>query len=628
MAKQNTIRLTVAQALARYLSVQHSQHDGNVQRLIPGLYGIFGHGNVAGLGQALDEFNDLLPFYKGCNEQAMVHIAAGFARATLRTQTLAVTSSVGPGSTNMLTGAALATINRLPVLLLPADYYCTRHQGPVLQQLEHPVSADISVNDAFRPLSRFFDRITRPEHLLTALPEAMRVLTDPAETGAVTISLPQDIQAQAYDFPAHFFEKRIWRIERRQPDSERIDEVVALLQKAKTPLIVAGGGVHYSQASDELLQFAEAFGIPVTETFAGKGAILKQSPIQLGACGVCGTAASIEFMKEADLVLCVGTRLTDFSTGSQSAFQNPDVQFVSINVCGHDAFKQGAVPILADAREGLKRLHSKAKSAGLAHRAQLASRAESAYNAYRKHVQNVEFQTAPGDLLGQAHLVGIVNEIAQAGDTVVGASGTLPDTTNKMWDTNQGTRVILEFGFSCMGFEIPAGIGVRMTQPKGEVYVLVGDGAYLMNPTEIVTAVQNGLKITVIVSDNHGFQCIHHLQKFKTGRSFGNEIRVREEKTNCLTGDFVELDLAKTGEGFGAQAWHCQTEDEVRDALAQSRKEKGCCVIVVDNDVERGSQPSGTWWDVAPAEVSQSDYIKKNRVEYERDRDQFQRLYY
>lgn len=628
MAKQKTIRLTVAQALARYLSVQYSERDGETQRFITGVCGIFGHGNVAGFGQALEAHNDVLPFYMGCNEQALVHLATGFARATRRKQTMAVTSSIGPGATNMLTGAAVATVNRLPVLLLPADYYCTRHQGPVLQQLEHPISKDVSVNDAFRPLSRFFDRITRPEHLLTALPEAMRILTDPADTGTATVCLPQDIQAHAYDYPVHFFEPHVWRIERRLPDPQRIEEAVKLLKRASKPLIIAGGGVHYSEACSALLKFAEAFGVPVGETFAGKGAIEKRSPIQLGACGVCGSAAGIDFMAEADLVLCVGTRLTDFTTGSQSAFQNPKVRFIGINVAGHDAFKQGALPVMADAREAIKAMHRKARAAGVKPRPQWVRRAENAYNAYRRHVQKVEFHTARGKLLGQAHLVGIVNDMSRRGDAVVGASGTLPDTTTKMWDTNNGTRALLEFGYSCMGYEIPAGIGTRMAQPRGEIYVMVGDGAYLMNPTEIVTAVQNGLKITIVLSDNHGFQCIHHLQKFKTGRSFSNELRVREKETGRLTGDFVQLDLAKTGEGFGARAWHCQTEQEVRTALTEARAEKNSCVIVVENDVLRGSQPAGTWWDVAPAEVGGDAYIKKNRAEYERDRDRKQRLHY
>ena len=628
MARSKKLRLTVGQAVVRYLSVQYSERDGQKQRLIPAVCGIFGHGNVAGLGQALDQHNDVLPFYMGCNEQSLVHIASGFAKATRRKQTLAVTASIGPGSTNMLTGAALATINRLPVLLLPSDYYCTRRQGPVLQQLEHPINMDNSVNDAFRPLSRFFDRITRPEHLLTALPEAMRILTDPAETGAATISLPQDIQAEAYDYPAHFFAQRVWRIERRAPDPQRIDEAVRLLKSARKPLIIAGGGVHYADAQNELLKFAEAFGIPVGETFAGKGAIKKRSAIQLGACGVCGSAAGIHFMAEADLVLCIGTRMTDFTTGSQSAFQNPDVMFVGVNVCGHDAFKQGALPILADAREALKAMHRKARAAGVKPRPQWVDRARKAYDAYRKHLNQVEFQSAKGDLLGQAHLIGIVNEMSQKGDTVVGASGTLPDTATKMWDTNNGSRALLEFGYSCMGYEIPAGIGTRMAQAKGEVFVLIGDGAYLMNPTEIVTAVQNRKKITVVLSDNHGFQCIHHLQKFKTGVSFANELRMREEKTGRLTGEFVPLDLAKVGEGLGARTWHCQTEQQVREALTEARREKRSCVILVDNDVLRGSQPSGTWWDVAPVETGGSAYIEKNRAEYDRDRNRLQRLHH
>lgn len=628
MAKTRKLRLTVGQTVARYLSVQFSQRDAQKQRLIPAVCGIFGHGNVAGFGQALEQYNDVLPFHTGCNEQSLVHIASGFAKATRRKQTLAVAASIGPGSTNMLTGAALATINRLPVLLLPSDYYCTRHQGPVLQQLEHPINMDMSVNDAFRPLSRFFDRITRPEHLLTALPEAMRILTDPAETGAATISLPQDIQAEAYDYPAHFFEPHTWRIERRVPDPQRIDEAVKLLKRARKPLILAGGGIHYAEASNELLRFAESFGIPVGETFAGKGAIQKRSDIQLGACGVCGSAAGISFMAEADLVFCIGTRLTDFTTGSQSAFQNPSVKFVGINVTGHDAFKQGALPIVADAREALKALSRKARSAGVKPRTQWAQRARKAYDAYRAHLNKVEFKSARGDLLGQAHLVGIVNDMSQKGDTVVGASGTLPDTTTKMWDTNNGTRALLEFGYSCMGYEIPAGIGTRMAQSRGEIYVMVGDGAYLMNPTEIVTAVQNRLKITVVLSDNHGFQCIHHLQKFKTGNSFSNELRMRDKKTGRLTGNFVPLDLAKVGEGLGARTWHCQTEQQVRDALTEARAEKQSCVILVDNDVLRGSQPAGTWWDVAPVETGGSAYIKKNRADYDRDRDRLQRLHY
>jgi 3D-(3,5/4)-trihydroxycyclohexane-1,2-dione acylhydrolase (decyclizing) len=353
---RKTVRLTMAQALVKYLQVQYSDRDGQTRRLIPAIFGIFGHGNVAGLGQALQEYGLDLPYHQTRNEQSMVHTASGFAKANLRLATLACASSIGPGATNMVTGAATATVNRLPVLLLPADYYATRHQGPVLQQLEHPVSADVSVNDCFRPISRFFDRISRPEQLLTALPEAMRVLTDPADTGAVTLALPQDVQAHGYDYPAHFFEERAWSIERRWPNPQRIATALAMIEAAERPMIIAGGGVLYADAKTELRTFAEKFGIPVGETMAGKGAMASDAALSLGGFGVTGTASAGKIMSQADLVICIGTRLTDFSTGSQSAFNHPDVKFITINVNGHDAYKQGAMPIVADAREALRAL--------------------------------------------------------------------------------------------------------------------------------------------------------------------------------------------------------------------------------------------------------------------------------
>ena len=346
---QSSIRLTMAQAIVKYLQQQYSERDDQQRRLIPGMFGIFGHGNVAGLGQALAEYGTDLPYYQPHNEQSMVHTASGFAKANRRLCTLACTASIGPGSTNMISGAATATINRLPVLLFPADYYATRHQGSVLQQLQHPISADVSVNDCFRPISRFFDRISRPEQLLTALPEAMRVLTDPAETGAVTVALPQDVQAHAYDYPRHFFAKRVWRIERRPPNADRIREALELLQAAERPMIIAGGGLLYAEAEAELRAFAEKFGIPVGETMGGKGAMANEAAMSLGGFGVTGTGQASKIMQDADLVICIGTRLTDFTTGSQSAFGNPAVRFMSINVAGHDAYKQGALPIIADA---------------------------------------------------------------------------------------------------------------------------------------------------------------------------------------------------------------------------------------------------------------------------------------
>ncbi|MCA1553370.1 MAG: 3D-(3,5/4)-trihydroxycyclohexane-1,2-dione acylhydrolase (decyclizing), partial [Chloroflexi bacterium] len=454
------MRLTVAQALVKFLQVQYSEHDGERQRLIPAMFGIFGHGNVAGLGQALYEYGDELPYYQPCNEQSMVHTAIGFAKANLRRATFACTSSIGPGATNMLTGAATATINRIPVLLLPSDYYVTRHQGPVLQQLEHPVSADVSVNDSFRPLSRFFDRISRPEQLLTALPEAMRVLTSPSETGAVTIALPQDVQAHAYDYPSNFLEERTWRIERRLPDPQRIEEAMALLAYAERPLIIAGGGVHYSQASRELQAFAEACGIPVIETFAGRGAIKEASPILLGGGGVTGTTASARIEQQADVVMCIGTRLTDFTTGSHSAFQNPNVQFISVNVNQRDAYKLGALPIVADAREALSALH--AKAGAIRPRDEYLHDVARARDEWQDVLARDVYVRHAGEAMSQGELIGVLNDEARAGDTIIAAAGGAPGDLMKLWDASGGRNVHIEFGYSCMGYELPAGLGVRM----------------------------------------------------------------------------------------------------------------------------------------------------------------------
>ena len=487
-----TERLTMAQALVKYLQVQYSERDGQRQRLIPGIFGIFGHGNVHTLSQALIEYGQNLPYYQSRHEQSMVHTAIGHAKATARRSTIACTSSIGPGATNMITGAATATIDRLPVLLLPADYYATRYQGPVLQQLEHPISGDVSVNDCFRPVSRSFDRISRPEQLLTALPEAMRVLTDPADTGAVTLCLPQDVQAHAYDYPAHFFEERVWPIERRMPDSQRIQDAVALLKAAQRPVIVAGGGVHYSEAGDELQKFSEAFGIAVGETFAGKGAIQEESDLLLGGLGVTGTPCAAKIFRDADLVICVGTRMADFATGSQSLYQNPGVKFIGISVCGHDAYKQGAVPILADAREALRELHKAAEAAGVQPNADYVEEVAAAKREWQHTVAEDIYVQHPGEPMSQAQVIGALNETTTNGDVVVAAAGLPPGDLLKLWDATGGRRCHLEFGFSCMSYEIPASIGVRMAQSGGEVYVLIGDGTYLLNPSEIVTAVMEG----------------------------------------------------------------------------------------------------------------------------------------
>ena len=624
----STLRLTVAQALVKYLQVQYSERDGQSHRLIAGMFGIFGHGNVAGLGQALFEYGQDLPYYQPFNEQSMVHTASAYARAKLRMSTYACTASIGPGSTNMLTGAAASTINRLPVLLLPSDYYVTRHQGHVLQQLEHPISADVSVNDAFRPLSRFFDRVSRPEQLLTALPEAMRVLTDPVETGSVTISLPQDVQAHAYDFPAHFFAPHTWRIERRQPDAQRIQEAVALLKEAKRPLIIAGGGVHYAEAWDELQAFAERFGIPVGETFSGKGSLRKESTLSLGGLGVTGTPAAGRIAAEADLVIAIGTRLTDFTTGSRGAFNDANVKFIGINIAGFDAYKLGALPIVADAREALRVLNAAAEAAGIKPSKDYLKKVANVKAEWDRTVKDSIYQQVPGEAMSQGQVIGVLNKQAKAGDTVVAAAGGPPGDLHKLWDATGDRKLQIEFGFSCMGYEIPAGLGVRLAQPDGEVYVVVGDGTYLMNPTELVTANQEHLKVTVVVVENHGYQVIRQLQMNRAGRSFGTEFRARDAKTNRLEAEYVPIDFAKNAESMGAKTWHVFTEKELGKALTEARKYQGVSVIVAEIEKHRYVPGSGVFWDVASAEVTEDPVTQELRKAYEEDRAKFQRLLY
>ena len=637
---QEAERLTVGQAVVKYLAAQYSELDGTRRRLIPAMFGIFGHGNVCGLGQALEQSGGALPYYQTRNEQSMVHTAAGFARATRRTQTLACTSSIGPGATNMVTGAATATINRMPVLLLASDYYATRRQGPVLQQLEHPSAGDVSVNDCFRPVSRFFDRITRPEQLLTALPQAMRVLTDPADTGAVTLSLPQDVQAHACDYPRHFFAERTWRIERRPPATDRVAEAAALLKRARRPMIIAGGGVHYSEAWDALAAVATTFGIPVSETHAGKGALRGAAQWSLGGHGVEGTAASARIAEEADLIIAVGTRLSDFVTASQSLFRHPGVRFIAINVCAMDAFKQGAVPLVGDARLALEALLEAGRAAGAAfpgYRQEVAA----AQAAWDKVVRTDAYADHPGEVMSEGQVIQVLNEESTGADTVVAAAGGPPGNILKLWDGANGSRCHLEFGFSCMGYELPAGIGVRMARGgEGEVFVYVGDGTFLLNPMELITALQERLKVTVVVIDNHGFQVIRRLQMGRTGHAFGNEFRARSargdgrgpgratEGDRRLEGDYLPLDLGRIAEGMGARTWHAFTPGEVRGALRAARAETRSCVIVCEVEKHRYVPGSDTWWDVAPAEVSRSEVTQTLRSQYERDRAELQRFHY
>ncbi len=617
-----TVRLTTAQALVKYLQAQHSERDGDRRRLIPGIFGIFGHGNVIGLGQALEELGEGLPFFQGRNEQSMVHAAAAYAKTTRRRQTLACTASIGPGSTNMVTGAAGATINRLPVLLLAGDVYATRRQGPVLQQLEHPTSGDVSVNDCFRPVARFFDRITRPEQLLTALPEAMRVLTSPVETGAVVLALPQDVQSHAFDYPEHFFEERDWRIERSLPDARRIADAVELLRGAERPIVIAGGGVLYSETEEALAAFARRTGIPVAETFAGKGAVQEDSWLQLGGVGLEGNPAASRIAREADLVFAVGTRLTDFTTGSHTVFQHPEVRFVSINVWGRDAVKEGALPIVADAREALEALTTAVDfSTSDVYRAEVTRVRDEWLETRAGLAEPVE-----GEAMSQAQLILTLNEVAQPGDTVITAAGTPPGDLLKIWDATGGRNCHLEFGYSCMGYELPAGVGVRMAQEGDEVYVYIGDGTFLLNPGELVTALQEGLKVTVVISENHGFQSIQRLQLWRHGRMFGNEFRARQN--GRLDGEYLRLDLAKTAEGLGARTWRVETPEGLRSALEDARTERGVCVVVAETEPHRYLPGSDVWWDVAPAEVSGEPEVRERRADYEREQAELQRFYY
>jgi 3D-(3,5/4)-trihydroxycyclohexane-1,2-dione acylhydrolase (decyclizing) len=632
----STVRLTVAQAIVTYLARQHSVADGRRRRLVPAALGIFGHGNVAGMGQALDQLSDELPFIQGRNEQALVHVATAYAKASRRHATLAVTASIGPGALNMVTGAGLATVNRLPVLLLPGDAYATRRQGPVLQQLQHPIEADTSVNDAFRPVARFFDRITRPEQLLTALPAAMRTLTDPVHTGAVVLSLPQDIQSHAHDYPAEFFAERAWPIRRPPPDPDEVTEVARLLAQAERPLVIAGGGVVYAEATPELEALAEAAGLPVAETFAGKGAVQQRAWWQLGGIGLEGTPATNELAGQADLVLTVGARLTDFATASQSLFQDPGVRFASINVNAADAGRLGATAIVADAKRALAALTEAVARHGISSQAAWRERVRARNERWRaERAAALDPDTPAGivpstdAVLTQGQLIGLLQEHARPGDTIIAAAGGPPGDLLKVWDATDGRWAHLEFGFSCMGYELPAAIGVRLAEPDRtrRIVSFLGDGTFLMAPTELVTAAQERLPITVVIPENHGYQVIHRLQMLRSGREFGNEFRYRDgaldlggrraAKPPRLEGDYLEVDLVKVAEGLGARSVRAATAAEVRAALDATRDHDGPVVIVVPVVPHADLPGAGVWWDVAPAEVAEQEAVAALRAGYE-----------
>jgi 3D-(3,5/4)-trihydroxycyclohexane-1,2-dione acylhydrolase (decyclizing) len=613
------IRVTAAQAIVRFLAAQYTERDGIEQPLFAGLFGIFGHGNVTGIGQALEEHRDLLTYYRSQNEQAMVHTAVAFAKMKNRLQTFACTSSVGPGATNMVTGAALATVNRLPVLLLPGDIFANRRPHPVLQQLEFPGSQDVSVNDTFRPVSRYFDRIYRPEQLFSALPEAMRVLTDPAETGAVTLALPEDVQTEAFDVPESFFAKRVWHVRRPVPPEDVLVEAARLIAGSEKPLIISGGGTIYSDGSEALDEFATQCGIPVSETQAGKGVLPWDHPWNVGPVGANGGIAANRIAKEADLVIAVGTRLGDFVTSSKAAFQNPNVRFIGINATSMDAHKMGALSLVGDARATLSALQTLVLEEGIVRNVtDLASQVKilqqewnSLVDTQRSLVSNTETT--------QAQVIGMVNDASGPQDVVVCAAGGMPGDLLKLWRTEDPKGYHVEYGYSCMGYEITGGLGVKMAVPDREVYVMVGDGSYLMLHTEIVTAIQEGQKLIIVLVDNSGFQCIRGLQMNSGSPSFGNELRFREDTTNALTGAFVPVDFVQNAESLGARAIAATTPDEFRSALEEAKAESRTTLIYVRVDTEARVPNYEGWWDVPIAEVSEEESVRETRAQYEED---------
>jgi 3D-(3,5/4)-trihydroxycyclohexane-1,2-dione acylhydrolase (decyclizing) len=608
-----TKTLTMAQALIVYLHNQFVERDGVETPFFAGCWGIFGHGNVAGVGQALQQYAEQFRYYQARNEQSMVHAAVAYAKAKNRLQTFACTSSIGPGATNMVTGAALATVNRLPVLLLPGDIFAERIQSPVLQQLETDWSGDISVNDCFKPVSRYWDRINRPEQLIAALPEAMRVLTSPAQTGAVTLALPQDVQAMAYPYPAEMFAKRVWHIPRNRPDLASLQRAVEAIRASKQPIIIAGGGVHYSEANAALKWFVEKTGIPSGETQAGKGALPYDLPLNLGAIGVTGTQGANILAREADLVIGIGTRYSDFTSASNTAFQNPHVQFININVAEFDSMKRGAIPLTGDARATLEELGAALEGwqTSSAYQAR-AKQYNAEWDAEVTRIYNFEHEP----LLSQGEVIGVVNTLSHAQDVVVCAAGSLPGDLHKLWRTRDPKGYHLEYGFSCMGYEIAAGLGIKMAQPEREVFVMVGDASYLMMNNEIVTAVQEGVKIIIVLIDNHGYASIGGLSKSVGSDGFGTKYRYRSD-SGQLDGDVLPIDYGANAGSLGAVVLRAANRDELIDAvtLAQRMDSTTCIVVQTDRSQRVGGYES--WWDVAVAEVSESVTVKDARETYE-----------
>ena len=619
-------RLTMAQALLRFLSSQYVERDGVEQQFFAGVWGIFGHGNVAGIGEALFESPDLLPYHMARNEQSMVHSAVGYARHKDRLQTFACTSSIGPGATNMLTGAALATVNRLPVLLLPGDVFASRVSDPVLQQLEQPSRGDVSVNDAFQPVSRYWDRIARPEQVVPAALAAMRVLTSPAETGAVTLALPQDVQAEAYDYPDEFLAKRVWHIERRPPDPAALARARAAIRSAKRPLVVAGGGVIYACASDALRRFADETGIPVAETQAGKGSLPFDHPASLGAVGATGTSGANRVAKDADLVIGIGTRWSDFTTASRSILQDPNVRFVNINVAELDVYKQGAIAVTADARVTLEAL------TGIGYRVEPAYRETCARLAKEWDAEVTRlYSLGHSPLPAQSEVIGAVNEFSGPSDVVVCAAGSMPGDLHKLWRTRDRKQYHVEYGYSCMGYEIAGALGAKLADPAREVYALVGDGSYLMLSEAIVTSLQERAKLVVVLVDNRGFASIGGLSRSLGTDGFGTQFRESRPGSRGLDSErdpapYLPVDLAANAESLGAHVIRANGISELRDALAAAKKVDRTVVIHIAVDRYVAVPSYESWWEVPVAATSEVPSVRDARKGHEKAK-QKQRRY-
>lgn len=628
-----TIRMTMAQALIKFLDNQYVEVDGAELKFVKGIFTIFGHGNVLGIGQALEQDPGELIVHQGRNEQGMAHAAMGFAKQLNRKQIYACTSSVGPGAANMVTAAATASANRIPVLFLPGDTYATRQPDPVLQQIEQYHDLTISTNDAFKAVSKYWDRISRPEQLMTACINAMRVLTDPADTGAVTLALPQDVQGEAYDYPDYFFKKRVHRIERRPATAEMIQDAVKLISKKKKPMLICGGGVRYSEAADIFKKFAEKFNIPFGETQAGKSAIVWSHELNLGGIGETGSLAANTIAKEVDLVIGVGTRYTDFTTSSKWLFQNPEVEYVNINVAEFDAYKLDAVKVVADAKAALTSLYDELEKTN--YKTDYTNEIKEAREAYIAEIDRVyaveytgegfvpeiadhidreavfgEFQKLTGSCLTQSRVLGVLNEMLTESDIIVGASGSLPGDLQRAWRPKGENTYHMEYGYSCMGYEVNASLGVKMAEPDKEVYTFVGDGSYMMLHSELPTSIQERQKINVILLDNMTFGCINNLQLEHGMDSFGTEFRFRDEATGKLTGGFVPIDFAMNAASYGCKTYTVKTIEELKAAIIDSKKQTVSTLIDIKVLPKTMIHKYNSWWRVGVAEVSESERIQ------------------